>query len=174
MMAAKILADIVLRSGRGECMAIPEFGVERRGAPVIAYARISNRKILARSRIYEPDAVVLMDPSLAADPGIVRGLKSGGILLINTDKSAKELSSRWPQARIICVAARRIALAHKLGSPTSPFVNTVMCGAVTAVFGLGDPASLEGAIRDAVPGKADANAAAAREGYEACMEHSNA
>ena len=35
-------------------MASPEFGVERRGAPVLAYARVSDRSIYVRTRIYEP------------------------------------------------------------------------------------------------------------------------
>lgn len=170
VLAAKMLADAVLRGGRGECMAIPEFGVERRGAPVVAYARISQKKILTRSRIYEPDGVVLMDPTLAADPGIVRGLKIGGIMLVNSEFDAKVLARRWPGPTIYSVPARRIALVLKLGSPSSPVVNTAMCGAAVAVFGLADLASLEGAIRDAVPNQVEANLAAAREAYQLALK----
>ncbi|MBI4386707.1 MAG: 2-oxoacid:acceptor oxidoreductase family protein [Elusimicrobia bacterium] len=166
VLAAKILADAVLRSGRGECLAIPEFGVERRGAPVTAYLRISDRKIVLRSRIYEPDAVVLFDPTLAADPGITRGLKPGGRLLINTPKPAEELSSRWSDYRVFTIPARRIAWEHRLGSASNPLVNTTMCGAVAAIFNLADLASLEAAIRESVPAKMEENVAAAREAHQ--------
>ncbi len=174
VLAAKILADIVLRSGKGECQAMPEFGVERRGAPVVAYARISESKILLRSRIYEPDAVVLIDPSLAADPAILRGLKPGGLFIVNTEKDAAALDLRWPGLRLIPIPARRIALAHKLGSPTSPIVSTVVCGALTAIFRLAEPAVLEAAIRDAVPSHVEANVAAAREAFDLGLSHAYA
>lgn len=174
VLAAKILADVVLRSGKGECQAMPEFGVERRGAPVVAYARISGQKILLRTRIYEPDAVVLIDPSLAADPGILRGLKPGGLFIVNTEKDEAALSLRWPGRRIIPIPARRIALAHKLGSASSPIVSTVVCGALSAIFQLGEPSALEAAIRDAVPSHVEANVAAAREAYELCRSHAYA
>lgn len=174
VIAAKILAEAVLRSGRGECLAIPEFGVERRGAPVAAYARISERKIRTRSRIYEPDAVVVLDPTLAASPEIARGLKPGGVLLINTEKDPAGLGARWPGFKVRCVPARRIALAHGLGSPTSPMVNTAVCGAAAAILGLADLKSLEEAVRASVPAKAEENAAAARQAYRLCLEDPHA
>lgn len=162
VLAAKILADAVLLSGKAECMAIPEFGVERRGAPVVAYARISTSRILVRTRIYEPDAVVLLDATAAADADLLKGLKPGGSLVINTDSTPEQLAGRFPGVRLYCVPARRIAVELKLGSPASPMVNTAICGAVCKIFELADPASLEKAIRASVPVKPDANAQAAR------------
>ena len=170
VLAAKILAEIVLRSGRGQCLAIPEFGVERRGAPVVAYARISDKKIFVRSRIYEPQAVVLLDSTLAAAPEITRGLRPGGIFIINSDQSQALLAERWLDFRVIAVPARRIAVTHNLGPAASPVVNTAMCGALAAVFGLADEICLEQAIRLAVPTQAQANVAAAREAYHFCLE----
>jgi 2-oxoacid:acceptor oxidoreductase gamma subunit (pyruvate/2-ketoisovalerate family) len=163
VLAAKILADAVLRYGQAECTAIPEFGVERRGAPVVAYARISRGKILLRSRIYEPDAVVVMDPTVATEKEILKGLKPGGSLVINTDRPASHYEGKFPGFKVHCVPARRIALDNKLGSPTSPMVNTAMIGAVCRIFDLADFASLESAIRDSVPSRADANVRAASE-----------
>lgn len=174
VIAAKILADAVLRSGRGECMAIPEFGVERRGAPVLAYARVSDRPILARTRIYEPDAVVVLDPAFAADAGILKGLKPGGTLILNSELSPAQADARWPNLRVIAVPARRIALVRGLGSPSSPLVNTAICGAVAAALHLCDLASLEAAVRQAVPDKPDENAAAAHEAYVFVLEKSHA
>lgn len=167
VLAAKMLADAVLRSGRGECMAIPEFGVERRGAPVLAYARIAAGPIRLRSRIYAPDAVVVLDPLLSLSPLVVAGLKPGGSVVANSDKTAAQLSEGRPGFKWYPLPAKDIALRHGLGSKTSPMVNTAICGALIAALDVADFPSLEAAIRETVPGKFDQNVAAAREAYDA-------
>ncbi len=174
VLAAKILADVVLRQGEKQCLAIPEFGVERRGAPVMAYARISDRPILERTRIYAPDALVVLDPTLFAS-GILKGLKPGGTVLTNSaPEDIPRLSGRSPGLRFVAVPAHAIALELKLGSASSPIVNTAMCGAAAAVFDLGGLDALLACVREAVPVKADANVEAARRAYEAAREALNA
>lgn len=170
VLLAKMIADVVLRAGRGECMAIPEFGVERRGAPVLAYARVSDKPIHVRTRIYEPDAVVVLDTAFADSPAVTVGLKKGGAIVLNTEEKSAALAARFPGFATRGVPAKRIALAHKLGSAASPVVNTAMCGAICAIFKLADEASLETAIREAVPVKHDENAAAAKEAFELCSK----
>ncbi len=169
MLAAKILADAVLRSGKGQCLAIPEFGVERRGAPVAAYARISERPILVRTRIYEPDALVFLDAALLSAQTL-GGLKPGGPLLLNSESPAARLAARAPGFRVEPIAATRIALEHRLGSQASPVVNTAMCGAVAAYFDLCGLEPLLAAVREAVPVKHEENAAAARQAFEIVQE----
>ncbi len=170
VLAVKILADAVLRRGDKQCLAIPEFGVERRGAPVMAYARVSDKPILARTRIYAPDALVVLDPMLFSS-GILNGLKPGGTVLANSaPEDAPRLSGRAPGFRFVAVPAHRIALELGLGSASSPIVNTAMCGAASAVFGLSGLEDLIECVREAVPVKADANAEAARRAYEAARE----
>ncbi|MEK7234335.1 MAG: 2-oxoacid:acceptor oxidoreductase family protein [Elusimicrobiota bacterium] len=167
VLAAKIIADVVLRQGEKQCLAIPEFGVERRGAPVVAYARVSDEPILARTRIYAPDALVVLDPTLYACD-ILKGLKSGATVLTNGDpEDIPRLSQRSPGLKFIAVPAHKIALELKLGSASSPIVNTAMCGAVAAVFALGGLKALLECVREAVPVKAAANMEAARLAYEA-------
>ena len=170
VLAAKILADIVLRQGEKQCLAIPEFGVERRGAPVMAYARVSDKPILERTRIYAPDALVVLDPMLYAS-GILKGLKPGGTVLTNSaPEDAARLSERSPGFKFVAVPAHKIALELKLGSASSPIVNTAMCGAAAATFGLCGLAVLLACVSEAVPVKADANAEAARRAFEAALE----
>ncbi|MBI3297241.1 MAG: 2-oxoacid:acceptor oxidoreductase family protein [Elusimicrobia bacterium] len=161
VLAAKMLADAVLRSGWGECMAIPEFGVERRGAPVLAYARISKETIRVRARVYAPDAVVVLDPVLAASPAVLAGLKPGGIVIVNSEKTPSA-GRRW---RWLAIPAKAIARSHGLGPRTAPMVNTAMCGALVAALEVACLPSLEAAVRDAVPAKPEENVAAAREAY---------
>ena len=49
-----------------------------------------------------------------------------------------------------------------------------MCGAICAIFKLADEASLEAAIREAVPVKHDENVAAAREAFLLCSKDEKA
>lgn len=165
VLAAKMLADAVLKAGRGWCMAIPEFGVERRGAPVVAYARISQAPIRVRSRIYEPDAVVILDPAAVRDGAPLAGLKPGGLVVVSSELPEAELAKRWPGRRVAAIPAGRIALAHRLGPAASPLVNTAMAGAVCALFDLADVESVARAVREAVPVKPAENEAAAREAF---------
>lgn len=170
VLAAKILADAVLRAGRGWCMAIPEFGVERRGAPVLAYARISDKPIRIRSRIYEPDAVIILDPAAVRGGAPLAGLKPDGTLVVSTELPQAELARRWPGRRVVGIPAGRIALAHRLGPAASPLVNTAMSGAVCALFDLADVDSIAQAVREAVPVKPAENEAAAREAFAAALK----
>lgn len=170
VLAAKMLADVVLRSGKGECMAIPEFGVERRGAPVLAYARISDGPILLRTRIYEPDVVVVMDTAAAPSEKVMEGLKPGGTIIVNTEHSTEELAKTWPGFNVIAIPAREIALKHGLGTPAAPVLNTAVIGALCAALDIAGKEDLETAIRGAVPIKVEENVAAALEAFECIAE----
>jgi 2-oxoacid:acceptor oxidoreductase gamma subunit (pyruvate/2-ketoisovalerate family) len=170
VLAAKMLADVVLRSGKGECMAIPEFGVERRGAPVLAYARISDGPILLRTRIYEPDVVVVMDTAAAPPEKVSDGLKPGGKILVNSEHTPEELAKTWPGFDVIGMPARKIALSHGLGTPMAPVLNTAVIGAFCAAFEIAEMKDLEAVIRESVPIKIDENIAAAREAYALIAE----
>ena len=44
--------------------AFPSFGSERTGAPVVAFARVSDKPIRLREPIMEPDAVLIQDRTL--------------------------------------------------------------------------------------------------------------
>jgi pyruvate ferredoxin oxidoreductase gamma subunit len=104
--------------------AFPAFGVERRGAPVMAFARISDVPIRIRSQIYEPDYVMVQDVTLLDVVNVASGLKPDGMILINTDRSKEQLKLKT-DAEIVVLDATRIAM-EILGRP---IVNTTMLGA---------------------------------------------
>ena len=52
--AAQMIADAAVSEGR-YVQAFPEFGAERSGAPIAAYARVSNEPIEIHSFIRNPD-----------------------------------------------------------------------------------------------------------------------
>lgn len=121
--AAELLAVAAFEDKRFS-QAFPAFGVERRGAPVMAFARISDKPIRIRSQVYEPDYVVVQDVTLLEVVDVARGLKPDGKMMINTDKTADGLNLKT-EAAVITIDATRIAM-EILGRP---IVNTTMLGA---------------------------------------------
>ncbi len=165
VVASKILADAIAMEGK-YVQAYPEFGVERRGAPVYAFIRIDDKPIYDKSRIYTPDHVVVVDPTLIEAIDVTEGLKDNGWIIVNTDKKPEELNLPKNKFRIATINATEIAVQHKLGTLATPIVNTAIVGAVVKILKLARIESVLKAVREEVPSKPEENAAAAREAYE--------
>jgi 2-oxoacid:acceptor oxidoreductase gamma subunit (pyruvate/2-ketoisovalerate family) len=164
VVASQILAAALFKEGKF-VQAFPAFGVERRGAPVAAFIRVSDRPILLRCEIYHPDHLVVLDPTLIYAVDVTAGLKEGGWILINSDRSPGEF--RLPaKFRVATVDANRIAVRHHLGDPANPIVNTAILGAFARITGLVRLESLLEAVREEVPLRKEENAAATKEAYE--------
>ncbi len=164
VVASKVLADAIAKEGNW-VQAYPEFGVERRGSPVVAFIRIDNKPIYDKSRIYAPDHVVVVDATLVEAIDITEGLKPGGTIIINSDRKPEEFAFHGT-FRVRTIDATKIAVAHKLGSLAAPIVNTAIAGAVIKVLGLTKIGSLVAAIRDGIAIKPEDNVKAAEEAYE--------
>jgi 2-oxoacid:acceptor oxidoreductase gamma subunit (pyruvate/2-ketoisovalerate family) len=165
VIASKVLAVAVFREGR-YVQSFPSFGVERRGAPVAAFTRIDDEPVRIRCQIYNPDHVMVLDPSLMQVVDVTAGLKEGGWILINSEQppSAFGLPEQY---RVATVDANAIAVKYRLGPQTAPIVNTAILGAFARITKMVGLEAVEGAVREAVPIKPDANVAATREAYEA-------
>ena len=164
VVASKILADALAKEGN-YVQAYPEFGVERRGAPVFSFIRIDNKPIYDKSRIYTPDHVVVVDPTLVEAIDITDGLKDGGWIIINSDKDPSEF--KFPaRFKVATVNATGIAVKNKLGTLAAPIVNTAVAGAVVKILDLAKLESLLQAIGDAISTKPEDNKKAAAEAYE--------
>jgi pyruvate ferredoxin oxidoreductase gamma subunit len=124
--SAELLAQAAINLGK-YAQAFPSFGPERRGAPVVAFCRISDEPIRLRTNIYHPDLVLVLDPSILRLVNVTAGLKDDGALVTNTKYSAgdirKELKIRHTLAT---VDASKIA-QQELGVPIT---NTTMLGAL--------------------------------------------
>jgi len=164
VVASKILADAITKEGN-YVQAYPEFGVERRGVPVYAFIRIDDKPIYDKSRIYEPDHVVVVEPTLIEAIEVTEGLKEGGWIIVNSDKKPEELY--FPDKyKVATVDATDIALRHNLGTRAAPIVNTAIVGAVVKILGLAKIDSVLEAVREGVPIKPEENVKAAREAFE--------
>jgi 2-oxoacid:acceptor oxidoreductase gamma subunit (pyruvate/2-ketoisovalerate family) len=164
VVASKILADAMAKEGK-YVQAYPEFGVERRGAPVFAFIRIDDKPIYDKSKIYAPDHVVVVDPTLVEVIDVTEGLKEGGWIVINSDKKPDQFKFGG-RFRVATIDATDIAVRHKLGTLAAPIVNTAVAGAVVKILGLCREDSLLQAIKEGVPIHPEENAAAAQEAYE--------
>jgi pyruvate ferredoxin oxidoreductase gamma subunit len=83
--AAVFVAEAVLDQGM-HSQGFPEYGPERRGAPVRGYTRISDKPIRLHCAIAKPDFVIVLDPTLmeSATAGVTDGVTDKTIFLINT------------------------------------------------------------------------------------------
>lgn len=151
--------------------SFPAFGVERRGAPVTAFCRIDDQQIFLRNQIYEPDHIVVLDPSMLGNPAITQGLKKNGTVLINGKQSPEfytDVIGTDFQIHVIDAAA--VAVEHRLGSPSNPIVNTAILGAFAKATGLVTINSIEHAIREYVPVKKENNVKAAHAAYQRVLK----
>ena len=161
--AANILVRAVTVHEGKYARSVPAYGYERRGAPVFAGVMIDSQPIVLASFVYEPNYVLVFDPTVL-DKGIdpANGVQPGSVLVANTDQERvlQRLRS-MPFEVIYHVNARRIAL----GVLGRDIPNSAMLGAL-AVTGLVGLESVCAALGGTFSGKAgESNADAAREAY---------
>src|SRR5512133_962741 len=94
------------------------YAAERSGAPLRAFVRIDDQEIICRNQIYEPDHVIVLERTLI-DDRIVTGLKPGGWLILNTQRTHQDLAAIFPGYRVATVDANAIAVENHLGTRTT-------------------------------------------------------
>ncbi|MEW8628032.1 MAG: 2-oxoacid:acceptor oxidoreductase family protein [Candidatus Thiodiazotropha sp.] len=165
--AAEMLSVAAFLEGK-HAQAVPSFGSERMGAPVVAFCRIDDKPIRLREPVLEPDTLIVQDPTLFNAIDLFNGLTDTGYLLINTGKSIQELGiqnavAHLPAGHVCSVPATDIALTHV----KRPVPNAVLLGALAAVTGVIRIDSVVKAIENKFPGKVgQANINAAKVAYE--------
>jgi pyruvate ferredoxin oxidoreductase gamma subunit len=162
--AAELLAMAAFEDGKFS-QAFPAFGVERRGAPVMAFVRLDDKPIRLRSQIYEPDYVIVQDATLVDVVDVARGTKPEGFILINTEKSPEHFKM-VTKASIKTLDATKLAMDF-IGKP---IVNTTLIGAFAGVSGMIKPESIKNAVMERFPGKVGENNAAAIQAAYDMME----
>jgi 2-oxoacid:acceptor oxidoreductase gamma subunit (pyruvate/2-ketoisovalerate family) len=150
--AAQLLAEAMLRAGKS-VQAFPEYGPERRGAPMRAYTRIDDSAIRRHDSVTSPDVVVVLDASLIQENDVTEGLAEDGLVIVNADEVPAELSG----VSVACV-------------PVTGNVNVAMLGAVAAALGEPPLEDVADSVCALLGRKADRQAlrAAVAEGY-ACL-----
>jgi pyruvate ferredoxin oxidoreductase gamma subunit len=162
--AAELLSIAAFHDGKF-AQAFPSFGAERVGAPVQAFVRIDDKKVRTREDVLHPDYLIVQDYSLVENVPILDGLKSDGLLLINSDKSPEDLKLKTT-ATVETIPATEIAI-EIIGRPIP---NAIMIGAFCSITGLVSLKAVQEAIMARFPGKVGENNVAALERAHELMQ----
>ena len=165
--ASSLLAECALEEGKW-AQGFPDYGPERRGAPIRGFNRISDERIDLHCPIAEPDVVLVVDDTLIRKIDVCAGLGKEGICIINTpcDPSVARAKLKMNGGKVFTVDATRIS-REVLGRPVP---NTAMMGALckaTGVLKLDTLIKQGGKIFEKKYGKAvaDKNVEAIRRAY---------
>jgi pyruvate ferredoxin oxidoreductase gamma subunit len=161
--SAELLAQAAINEGK-YAQAFPAFGAERRGAPVIAFIRIDDsRPIRVRAEITEPDIVVVLDPGLLRVVNVASGLKSDGILVVNTPKESADIRREFGVTGSLATVDATMIARELLGVP---IVNTAMIGALLKAAEVVKLESLIEPLKERFGRLAERNISAMQAAYE--------
>ncbi|MBI4712612.1 MAG: 2-oxoacid:acceptor oxidoreductase family protein [Planctomycetes bacterium] len=174
LLAVRTLARVAINHGKF-AQGMPEFGAERMGAPTRAFNRISDKPLSLYCGITNPDVIIVLDTTLLDAVNVTEGIRKGGTVLINTNRSADEIKQKVNKqiggnadARIYAVDATGISI-KELGRPMP---NTPILGALVKITGgaikMDDLLSdIKHSFSEKFPPKVvDANLNAIKQGYE--------
>ena len=162
--ASELLARTALREGK-YIQSFPEFGPERMGAPVTAFTRISTEPIRIHCAVYEPDVVVVLDPSLLKTVSVASGVDEDGVFIVNSaDALAKVRESlKTEKGGLWTIPATQIAL-RILGMPIT---NTAMLGIVARATEIVSLEGIEVTVKERFrPDLAEKNFAVIKEAFQ--------
>jgi pyruvate ferredoxin oxidoreductase gamma subunit len=133
--SAELMAQTAISRGK-YAQAFPSFGPERRGAPVTAFLRISDKPIRIREKVYDPDVVVVLDPTVMSVTKVDAGLKKDGVIIVNTHRTGADIKKEFGFTQKIAVLD---AMSIALEILKVPITNTVMLGVFAKVLGEASP-----------------------------------
>jgi len=132
VMASQILATALFKQGYWS-QTFPQYGAERRGAPVVAYVRFDKDSIPVRSKIYSPDEIIIMDLNLFKMIDPLAGIKPESMVLFNCEDAGKLPSELLEKANSLFMVDAS-SIAHEVyGKTPIPITNVVILGAYCAV-----------------------------------------
>lgn len=160
--AAELIALAAFSEGKF-AQAFPVFGVERTGAPIQSFVRLSDEIIQTREQIYEPDILIIQDQTLLSTVNVFSGTDKNTKVIINSALSPADIykeikktnqTKKWPAllikpTNIFCSPATEIALDIFKKN----IVNTVILGALARYTNLITLASIKLALETKFAGK---------------------
>ncbi|MEM0356856.1 MAG: pyruvate ferredoxin oxidoreductase subunit gamma [Candidatus Bathyarchaeia archaeon] len=131
--ASELLARAAVYEGK-YIQSFPEFGPERMGAPVSAFTRISTEPIRIHCAVYNPDVVVVLDPTLLKAVPVTDGMSEKGRLIINSKENPAEVKKELGNSKIEVWTVPATEIAIKILG--APITSTAMLGAVARATNL--------------------------------------
>lgn len=166
---AKTLAEAILSLGK-HIQAFPEYGPERRGAPVRVFNRFSDHPIRIHTPVRQPQVVVVVDQTLVGTVNLTEGASENTVFIVNTTEDAAKIRKALklnPGNKLFTVPATRIAV-EEIGRPLP---NMSMIGAFNKAIGIISMEDLTREIRSSLEDKfpvkiIEGNMTALQRGYE--------
>jgi pyruvate ferredoxin oxidoreductase gamma subunit len=146
--ASLLLAQAGLLEGK-QIQSFPAFGPERAGAPMTAYTRISEKPIQIHSSVYEPDMVVVLDPTLLG-PAVAEGLKKDSKIVVNTTETAAAVKKKLGVKNETWVVDATGMAMKVMGVNIT---NTVLLGAIVKASGKVKLESVLATVKERFQGK---------------------
>ncbi|MCK4399660.1 2-oxoacid:acceptor oxidoreductase family protein [Candidatus Bathyarchaeota archaeon] len=166
VMGALMLAEAAFGEGK-YAQKIPVYGGMRRGGDVTVFLRLDDKPIRRTSGIYEPDALVVLDPALTAHETVRKGLKRGGAVILNDTRKPAEVDLGVELSTVATVDATSLS-AEIFGVRAIPITNTILMGAIARATDWVKLESLYEPITHAFPGRiGELNVDACKKGYDA-------
>lgn len=168
---SQLLAEMAFEEGFKDTIAIPIIGAERRGAPIMAFTKISkDKQIRTYDSVKNPDFMFIFDTSLLDIPRVIETIKEGVTLIVD---SAKPLDrSKLPEnVRVFIVDATGICIKREFMHSSGPILNIPMLGAFGKVTGYYNLETMEKVmLKEFGEKKLEKNMSVARDAYELVKE----
>jgi pyruvate ferredoxin oxidoreductase gamma subunit/2-oxoisovalerate ferredoxin oxidoreductase gamma subunit len=164
VIASEILASALFKEGK-YVQAFPNFGAERRGAPVTAFLRFDDQPIDLRCQIYQPDHLIVLDGTLLQYKDMFAALKPGGWLIANLPAEPSS-NGHLSNFRIAHLDADSVSKKYQLAARGNTVVNSIILGAFAKATGLVSLDSVLSSIAEFVPQKKEENLKACQEAFE--------
>jgi pyruvate ferredoxin oxidoreductase gamma subunit len=166
VMGALMLAEAAFGEGK-YAQKIPVYGGMRRGGDVTVFLRLDDKPIRRTSGIYEPDALIILDPTLTKHTRITKGIKEGGTVILNDIIKPSEVDVGVSLSTVATVDATSIS-SEIFGVRAIPIVNTILMGAIAKATDWVKLDSLFEPIMHTFPGRiGELNVEACKKGFEA-------
>ncbi len=160
VVASQILGLAFFKAGKyPQCYSV--FGGERRGAPLVSFLRVDEKKILLKCEIRRPNELICFDESLLDTEEVKEMLIPGGRILINTRRPA-EAFEELNDFQLHFIDALSVSQAGGLGK----IINTAMVGAYCRFMGHPEINHVIEAVGELAPAKREANMEVTRRAFE--------
>lgn len=133
--AAQLFGEAALATGK-YVQGFPEYGPERRGAPVQSYNRIDDEPIRLHCGVTSPQVVVVLDPTLMDSIDVTQGLGDDGAIIINTDATPAQMRKKLGMTKGKVYTVDAVTISRECIGREIP--NTPMMGALVKVIGFLD------------------------------------
>ena len=169
--ASQLLAEFAYEEGFKDMIAIPIIGAERRGAPILAFTKLSKDKpIRTYDSVKTPDYIFIFDTSLLDIQKVMDTIKEGVTLIVDSVDPLDK--SKFPKdVKIYIVDATGICIKRGFMHSSGPILNIPMLGAFGKVSGYYDLNTMEKVLKKNYgEKKIEQNMNVARDAYESVKE----